>query len=115
MKNIYTCLFCILIFQCLHATGIKVSTEEELNKAIKQAVPGDTIVMVNKTWTNTEIRFFAEGEPGKQIVLKAETPGKVVLNGKSRLMMSGKYLVVHGLWFSDGNTMGKPVISFRKN
>ncbi|MGS2739205.1 chondroitinase-B domain-containing protein [Sinomicrobium sp. M5D2P17] len=115
MKNIYTCLFCILIFQCLHATGIKVSTEEELNKAIKQAVPGDTIVMANKTWTNTEIRFFAEGEPGKQIVLKAETPGEVILSGMSRLMIAGKYLVVNGLWFRDGNTMGKPVISFRKN
>ncbi len=115
MKHIYLCLWCALLVQCLHAQHHIVSTAEALNKALKEATPGDTVVMADKVWTDTEIRFYAEGAPGKHIVLKAETPGGVILNGTSRLIMAGKYLHTEGLWFREGNTEGKPVITFRKN
>ncbi|RAV28661.1 polysaccharide lyase 6 family protein [Sinomicrobium soli] len=115
MKTTFITLCCILTLQCLQAGSIRVSTAEALNRAIKQSAPGDTIIMANKTWADTEIRFLAGGEPGREITLKAETPGKVVLTGTSRLIISGKYLVVSGLWFREGNTRGKPVISFRKS
>jgi poly(beta-D-mannuronate) lyase len=94
-----------------------VRTPSELSAAINAAGPGDTIVMANGTWTDVDIRFVAEGAPGDTITLRAETPGEVILNGRSELRMGGSYLKVDGLWFRDGHLMsgGGHVIQMRSS
>jgi len=69
--------------------------------------------MLNGTWTNQAISFKAEGTPEAPIVLMAESPGKVILNGSSKLAFSGKFIIVMGLYFKDGTLSGSDVISFR--
>jgi poly(beta-D-mannuronate) lyase len=90
-----------------------VNNIDEFNQAVKNAVAGDTIIMANGEWNNVELVFKGEGRDGSPITLKAQTPGEVVITGVSNLSLSGKYLVVDGLVFTDGHTPTGEVIAFR--
>lgn len=90
-----------------------VTTPEELDAAIEAAQPGDVITMANGTWTDVDVHFDTDGVEGDSIYLRAETPGQVVLDGRSRLRIAGNYLVVDGLRFEGGALDGGHVIQFR--
>ena len=90
-----------------------VANQEELNAAIKAAQPGDAIVMKDGTWTDATIKFYGAGEETKPITLRAQSPGKVILSGQSRLNIGGSWLVVDGLTFKDGFVATGSVIAFR--
>ena len=94
---------------------ITVSNIDEFNTAIKKAVPGTTILMKDGEWKDVHLKVFGIGKKDEPITVKAETSGKVIITGDSRMNIYGKYLVVDGLWFKDGNPTKKSVISFRKN
>ncbi|MBC3844799.1 DUF4957 domain-containing protein [Winogradskyella echinorum] len=117
-KNLfYLCLF-LIISSCktdLNGNLTKVSTLEELNTAINNAKPGDQIVLANGTYKDAEIKFTGEGKDGEPITLKAETPGKVFIEGESSLEISGNYLEVNGLFFRNGHSPKANVIAFRTN
>jgi poly(beta-D-mannuronate) lyase len=89
-----------------------VSSATEVAAAVAQAQPGDVVVMANGTWTNQHIEFSARGNGRSPITLRAETPGQVVLNGTSRLSISGDWLVVDGLRLEGGALTGGRVIEF---
>ena len=97
------------------STNNRVSTVREFDEAVKKAQPGDTIIMAAGVWENALLVFKANGTAAKPIVLKAEKPGQVFLEGKSRLRIAGKYLIVSGLYFRKGQTPGGGVIEFREN
>ena len=97
------------------STQILVHNLVELNKAVSAAEPGTEIVLANGVWENVEIKFIGDGTKDAPITLKAETPGKVFIEGVSNLEMAGNYLVVNGLYFRNGYTPTKDVISFRTN
>src|SRR3954453_22426024 len=80
----------------------------ELNAAFNIARPGDVITMREGTWTDADIRFEGEGTAKNPITLRAATPGKVLLPGRSRVRFSGRYLVVDGPRFDKS---GEPSIS----
>lgn len=111
MKKITVLLFLLFIGISIYARKEIVSTASEITSAIWYA--GDTIVLKNGTWTNQSISLRAEGTSDMPIVLMAETPGQVILNGTSKLAFSGKYILIDGLYFKDGNLSGSDVISFR--
>lgn len=92
-----------------------VRTPAELARAISNSDPGDAIVMANGVWTDTNIAFYAQGAAGDTITLRAETPGKVILNGRSTLRIAGDYLKVDGLWFDRGALADGHVIQFRRS
>jgi poly(beta-D-mannuronate) lyase len=116
-KNIYKTFAALLIvgLQTAGAANIKVANMAELNSAIVNVKPGDRIIMANGTWKDSVIAFNANGTAKDSVYLEAETPGKVALTGKSSLEMGGKYLVVNGLWFKDGYSDKKYVISFKND
>ena len=93
-------------------TSSKVTNEEELNKAIAEAQPGDKIVLANGVWKNIQIRLIASGTKEKPITLSAETPGEVFMQGESDLKLGGDYLIVDGLYFVNGRSPSRSVISF---
>jgi len=118
MKLIKNILFPSLVFMLFsfgmrEVNPIKVSNAEELNAAIKNAVPGTEIVLANGIWKDIQIKFFGIGTKEAPIVLRAETPGKVTVEGISDLKIGGKYLEVRGLYFKNGFTPSKTVIDFR--
>jgi len=79
-----------------------VCSAAEIRSVMQMAQPGDTLVMCNGVWTNQPIVFEGDGEEGKPITLRAETPGQVILTGSSSLKMGGTYLIVDGLYFTGG-------------
>ena len=78
---------------------ILVSNSVELNSAIASAKPGTVIVMKEGVWTDVVINFNAIANSTESITLRAQTPGKVILNGGSKLIFSKPNLVVEGLLF----------------
>ncbi|WP_298352722.1 chondroitinase-B domain-containing protein [uncultured Dokdonia sp.] len=90
-----------------------VATIDELNTAIKNAEPGDHIVLKNGVWTDAAIKFYGEGTEANPISLTAETPGEVILEGNSSLKLGGSYLQVSGLHFKNGFTTEKAVIRYK--
>ncbi len=75
--------------------------------------PGDTVILRNGVWRDFDLRFEGEGTAEAPIRLRAETPGRVILSGRSRLSMSGQHLDVSGLVFRDGYAPQDEVIAFR--
>ena len=105
----------LLFFSCHQKVknNILVSNQSELKEAIKKAKPGDAILLKEGTYRDLEIVFFGEGTKENPISLKAETPGKVFIEGMSSLEISGNYLKVDGLFFRNGHSPKTNVIAFR--
>ena len=93
-------------------TSVLVSTALELDAAISDAGPGTEIVMANGGWDDVRIRFVGRGTAEQPITLRAETPGRVIIRGQSDLRLGGEYLVVDGLYFTDGASPSSAVIQF---
>ncbi|NER15838.1 chondroitinase-B domain-containing protein [Spongiivirga citrea] len=109
-------LYSFFLVSCndsLSLTETKVTNVEELNAAIKECQPGDNIVLSNGVYKDVRIEFIGHGTPENPIVLRAETPGEVSIEGRSNLKLGGEYLVVEGLHFKNGYTPTKSVIQFR--
>ena len=94
---------------------IKVKNLAELRSAIKSSSAGDNIILANGTWKDAEIKFYGKGTKENPIVLKAETPGKVFIEGVSNLKLAGSYLEVRDLYFKNGYTPSNSVIQFKIN
>lgn len=119
MKNLKQILTLIVawsaIVSCQQTTsveGILVSNANELNEAIANAQPGDEIIMADGEWDDVQIQFIGNGTESQPITLRAETPGKVIIQGESDLKLGGEYLIVDGLYFTNGAAPSASVIQF---
>ncbi|KGL61792.1 chondroitinase-B domain-containing protein [Polaribacter sp. Hel1_85] len=92
---------------------ISVSDASELKDAAKNAKAGDIILVKNGTYKDAEIVLQGEGTKENPIILKAETPGKVFIEGVSNLQISGHYIKVSGLFFRNGHSPTQNVIAFK--
>lgn len=98
------------------ATAVKlVRTPAEYRAAAKQLKPGDTIALADGEWRDFEVLLEGNGTAAKPILLRAQTPGKVILTGQSNLKLAGSQLYVNGLVFRDGYSPSGEVIAFRKD
>lgn len=97
----------------IYAKCTKVGDLIQYNKAVKTSLPGDSIILANGIWKDVQLVFKGKGEKGRYIYLAAETPGKVTIEGKSSLQLSGDWLYIYGLVFANGSSPGKTVIEFR--
>jgi poly(beta-D-mannuronate) lyase len=81
---------------------------------MQSAQPGDILTMTDGVWTNERIQFGGFGTSGAPITLRAQTPGQVLLNGNSKINISGDWLVVDGLNF-EGGALGADdhIVEFR--
>ena len=108
----------ILCFSCSETNKITsnlVKTNKELYDAIKNASPGTEIVLNNGVWNDVEIKFRGQGTKDQPIILKAETAGKVSIEGKSYLKFGGQFLIVEGLHFKNGYSPSGAVVDFKIN
>ncbi|REG89085.1 chondroitinase-B domain-containing protein [Winogradskyella sediminis] len=111
--------FLLMLLSCGKKTEINtnsdqlISNPKELNEAIKNAQPGDHIVLKNGVWRDVEIKFTGQGTKDNPIIIKAETEGKVYIEGVSNLAFGGEYLEVSGLHFRNGYSPTENVIAFR--
>ncbi|WP_456462082.1 polysaccharide lyase 6 family protein [Reichenbachiella sp.] len=98
-----------------HAQNVLVSTVTEFNTAVVNVQAGDTIFLKNGTWEDAQLDFFTSGTSDKPVVLKAQTPGEVILSGAARLRIYGEHLVVSDLDFQNGSSSGDDIIQFKKS
>ncbi len=110
---IFIGLLLVLPLQLVQAKIYPVANLQEFNKTVSRLTPGDEIVLKNGVWNNVELQFSGKGSPEAPITLRAETPGKVSIEGRSNLKLSGEYLHVSGLIFRNGYTPSGSVIEFR--
>lgn len=90
-------------------------TEAALQSALRDAKPGDTLIIGNGRWANLTIKWTASGTKTQLITLRAEEMGKVILTGNSSLRLGGDYQVIDGLVFRDGYAEKGAVIEFMVN
>lgn len=96
-----------------HAREIPVADAEALAKAIKAALPGDTILLREGEWADTMVKFKGQGTKAAPITLRAAVPGKTVFTGASGLRIGGEHLVVDGLWFQNPDPVVGDTVEFR--
>ncbi len=87
--NLNIAVWLLMCFAFAKAQTIPATDATQLAKAIKNAKPGDTIIMANQEWKDVDIKFKAMGTLEKPIVLRSQTPGKVKLTGSSTLRIGG--------------------------
>ena len=103
----------VFVVPAVFGAEVMVRTPAEIRAAAAKAKPGDTLVMANGDWRDVVVTFEGHGTAEKPITLRAETPGKVVLCGESRVRIGGSFLVVDGLLFRDGYLTRGSVFEFR--
>ena len=106
-------LFFVSCKQQIQTNNTKVNNPDELTAAIENAKPGDQIVLANGVWKDVEIKFRGQGTKESPITLRAETAGKVSIEGESYLKFGGQFLVVEGLHFKNGFSPSNAVIDFK--
>lgn len=102
-KLVFSFLLVSLVTGKIFSANTLVSSVANLNKTVKNAQPGDTISLLDGTYTNEKLVFHATGTADKPIVIKAETEGKVFIEGTSNMRIGGEYIEVHGLVFRNGS------------
>ncbi|MCU4157107.1 polysaccharide lyase 6 family protein [Carboxylicivirga sp. A043] len=114
-KALFITILSLVIFVgCGNSEGSKVSSVDEFHTAVKQAQPGDVIVLAAGVWQDAELKFDANGTAEQPIKLTVEKKGAVTLEGQSRITISGEHLIVEGLVFKNGYSPTSEVISFKK-
>ena len=108
-------LFLLIPIKSINARIYPVANIKEFNEVVNTLEAGDEVVFKNGVWKDVELVFYGIGTIDSPIVLRAETPGKVLIKGKSNLKLSGEYLKVADLLFTDGYTPSSSVIEFRNN
>lgn len=100
---IATFSYLFLIFnQGVKAESLFVITKTELESAATEAQPGDSIILIDKSWSGITMEFNCIGAEGDSITICSETPGGASLENGSRIEINGKYLVVSGLKIVNG-------------
>lgn len=96
------------------AESALVRTPAEFAAALPGLRPGDTLTLADGEWRDFQVVFTGRGAADRPITLTAQTPGGVILTGRSNLRMAGEHLVVSNLVFRDGWSPTGEVVSFRK-
>ncbi|WP_248723115.1 chondroitinase-B domain-containing protein [Seonamhaeicola sp. ML3] len=117
MKSLFLFLFTsFCLVSCNNTTigsVVLVNNVAELETAISKAQPGDVIALADGIWKDLQIKFIANGTEKQPITIKAETPGKVFVEGVSDLKFGGQYLIVDGLHYRNGYSPSEAVVIFR--
>ena len=92
-----------------------VTTNAELATAISSAKPGDVIVLKDGEWKDVDLNFSSSATEAAPITLKAQTAGKVILSGSSKLSLNKPFLKVDGLLFKGGAISKGAVINFNSD
>lgn len=89
-----------------------VSNANELS--VLSLAPGDKVVMMAGNWHDQVIKFKGQGTEQSPIILVTQVPGQII-SGRSTLEIDGTWLIVDGLFFTNGYASdGKNVIEFSR-
>ena len=105
------CLLLFVLSPAALARDIAIPDVGAFAAAAEVVQPGDTLILQDGAWADARLKIHAEGTAEKPVTIKAQTPGKVVLTGDSRISIAGRHVIVEGLWFQ--NPAGEEAIEMR--
>ncbi|MBE7169365.1 MAG: hypothetical protein INR73_02180 [Williamsia sp.] len=85
----------------------------DLPQALKEARAGDTIVVRNGRYQNLELVLSGRGRADKPVVVRAQTPGQVLLTGLSSIHLGGTGIELSGFYFTAGYAPKGAAIEYR--
>lgn len=107
----FVCLFVLGAFGApAAAREYRIASATELETLSLK--PGDRVVLKEGPWNDQRLVLKGTGTEKAPIVLTTEKPGKTTLSGHSTLLIDGEWLVVDGLYFTDGYSIDKDVVVF---
>ncbi len=107
--SVHILLLALAICSCApRALGL-----EDVGKALESAAPGDTLLVRDGVWSDVSLRWCGRADASKPVIVMAENPGQVIIEGKSSLHISGKGLVVSGVLFRNCVVDKGAVVEFR--
>lgn len=109
MKSLLFLLF-LAITNLASAKEYRISSAAELTALKLQR--GDKVILKDGEWKDQQLVFSANGTQNAPITLTTENPGKTKITGNSNLTIDGSWLVVDGVYFTDGYSLKKDVIVF---
>jgi poly(beta-D-mannuronate) lyase len=100
-NRLTTCIAAVLSLLGTNALAESrvVHPGDDLKRAFANARPGDEFVLADGAWNDKTIELHAIGTAEAPVMLRAQSPGKVILTGRSALKFSGRHVVVSGLHF----------------
>jgi poly(beta-D-mannuronate) lyase len=101
------------LVQLTKAQSIIVSNQQELDAALVKAKPGDSVLLKSGIWKDLAIVIETSGTEQKPLVIAAQQPDKVRLNGNSYIRFGSNYVTVSGLYFNNGYTKDRAIVEFR--
>jgi poly(beta-D-mannuronate) lyase len=105
-------LFIAILFA---AEAIAQNSITSLPEIVKNAKPGDTLVIPNGIYKDVQLNLVGKGIKDHPIVIIAQTPGKVKFTNNSYIKLAGEYVELSGFYFTEGYAEKSPVIEFRQN
>ena len=112
LRKITAITFLCLFFQQIFSTEYPVTSSDEIKRL--KLLPGDKVILQEGEWKDQVITFKGNGTEEKPIILTTANPGKVILSGHSTLKIDGQFLVVDGLFFTNGFSLDNDIMSFSK-
>jgi hypothetical protein len=97
-------VLCLALTCPAHAAERTVSSPAAIEAAGKRASPGDVLIIPDGTYNDWHITIDAKGTADKPITLRAQTPGKVRLDGDATLSIDGQHVTVSGIFFGDSGS-----------
>ncbi|MES2459900.1 MAG: polysaccharide lyase 6 family protein [Armatimonadota bacterium] len=113
MKAVWFLACLCLAAPSVRAAEYKAASAAEVAAITGKLQSGDVVVLTDGSWKDQVIVFKGRGTVAKPITLRAQTPGKVVLTGKSSLTLDGDYLVVSGIAIKNAGIDGKDGFGIR--
>ena len=103
ITDVLKALVLILMFAGYsHAEEHRINPKTDFKKLSQKVSAGDSIVLENGNWKDVEVKLASlAGTKESPISIVAETPGKVILTGQSRVRLSGQHVIVSGLVIRD--------------
>ena len=117
--NLFPC--CRLVFVVLLTASFAVSQQRcaagqrrvespvEFQRVVKEAKPGDVIVIGGSDWVDKRLKIRLVGSAEKPVTIRSE----VTWSGKSAFEIIGKHVVLDGFVFKDGGLSSGHVMKVR--
>lgn len=114
MKNLKLVLAAVAVLLTASAAAREYRVSlGDVAATLREARPGDRIVIENGRYSDLSLKWLGRGAEGKPVRIEAATPGGVEITGGSTLRLAGEWLEVSGLCFRDGVAPSGSVIEFR--
>lgn len=113
MKHLIFIFYIVILFIACSGQQHAIVVPADLPEALERAMPGDTILIKDGIYADVELALSGRGTAGAPIVVLAENPGNVFIEGKSCLHLGGEYVEINGLLFRNGYSPAKAVIEYR--